>query len=476
MLFKLRGPCLLASLALSCSAASGPAEPDAASPLLNFRHLEHLSQELTVGGVRYRIVRIYAEAPDYRWVGDPDEGIACLDDAARAAVLYLRHYELTGAEDSRQKAEALLRFVMYLQREDGLFYNFVWDEGLRINTTHPNSRAEGVGWWAARAAWALGEGARVLAAANPDFAQACRRRLERLRPHLEALAARYPQMSAYGGRLYPTWLVGEQAADATSELLLGLVAVQRAASDARWQALIERFAEGIARMRWGSMNRFPWGAHASWRDLWHGWGNSQAWALVEAGRPGEAEYEARHFYSRLLLEGWMREFRLSDSTQIELFEQIAYMVRPVVMALLRLYTHTGRSEYAVMAGLAASWFWGNNPAGQPLYDPTTGRGYDGIPGPGQVNRNAGAESTIEALLVMLELERVPEARRWLRARALGPQQERVLDGQRYRYRLFAVPSEAQTQRVAIVLNLTQETLQVLQGAALEAFLSRMQGS
>ena len=33
-----------------------------------------------------------------------------------------------------------------------------------------------------------------------------------------------------------------------------------------------------------------------------------------------------------------------------------------------------------VAGIAAAWFFGNNPAGVAMYDPATGRTYDGIEG------------------------------------------------------------------------------------------------
>ena len=38
------------------------------------------------------IIHIYSNYPDYAYVGDDDEGIACIDDAARAAIFYLEYY------------------------------------------------------------------------------------------------------------------------------------------------------------------------------------------------------------------------------------------------------------------------------------------------------------------------------------------------------------------------------------------------
>lgn len=467
-------PALLLLLALflaapGCSAtASEDDTPDADASLLNLSHLDHLGQDVEVGGVTYRIVHIYAEAPDYDWVGDDDEGIACVDDAARAAVVYLRHYETTGDEASRRKAEALLRFVMYMQTEDGRFYNFVWDDDLTINETHPNSRADDFAWWAARGVWALGTGAQVLKTANPAFAEACARRVRRTYPHLQALLERYGETAVHADRTVPLWLMHRYAADATSELLLGLVALDEAYPDPELRATIDRFADGIARMQYGSMNAFPYGAHASWLDAWHTWGNSQTQALAQAGRLESAVREAEHFYPRLLVDGWMHAMNLDDPADVQIFEQIAYDVRTVAVGLVRLFEATGDARYAAMAGLAASWFTGNNAAGVPMYAPEHGYGYDGILGPDRINDNAGAESTIEASYTILEVERHPEARRWLHARGDAP--VRVdRDGKQYAYRIFTAGRGTDERRIAVVMNLTDERLELLEGDRLEAF-------
>ncbi|RMF61437.1 MAG: hypothetical protein D6746_05570, partial [Bacteroidetes bacterium] len=304
-------------MAPGCDGGGGTAEePEPAPALFNLAHLEHLTETVTRGTATLALVHIYAEAPTYAWVADDDEGASALDDVARAAVVYLRHYEFTGDAHARKRAEQLLRFVLYMQREDGLFYNFVWDNTLRINTEHPNSRADVFAFWAARAVWALGTGARVLAGVNPALAEACAAAIRRTYPHLDALLARYGQTFARDGLTYPRWLVHETAADATSELLLGLTSLQRTAPDPALQQRIDRFAEGLARMQYGSINRFPWAAHASFLGEWHGWGNSQTQALAETGRLESARREAEQFYPRLLIDGWMHSFRLNDPASV----------------------------------------------------------------------------------------------------------------------------------------------------------------
>ena len=56
-----------------------------------------------------------------------------------------------------------------------------------------------------------------------------------------------------------------------------------------------------------------------------------------------------------------------------------------------------------MAKEVSGWFNDDNPAKTIIYDPSTGRCFDGIQSEKQINQNSGAESTIEALLALQEL-------------------------------------------------------------------------
>jgi hypothetical protein len=444
----------------------------------NLAHLDFLGEDVIRGSDTLRFVHIYAEAPDFRFVGDDDEGIACVDDAARAALVYLRHFELAGDRASRNKAIRLLRFVRYMQAPSGLFYNFVTDERLRINTEHENSVANQVSWWTARAVWALGTGARVLAETAPTEAAASEAAIRLVEPHLDHLLARYGETTVQGGFTFARWLLYETASDATSELLLGLVSLERARPSAAGRDRIRRFAEGLAMARFGNLSAFPYGGHASWVGGWHGWGNSQTQALAEASLYGlvdtalleSAESEANSLYARLLVEGWLHEMTFATG-ESRAFEQIAYDVRPAAVGLIRLFEATGNQRYATMAGLAGSWFFGNNAALAMMADPATGRGYDGILDSTRTNPNAGAESTIESQLTLLEVGRVPEAARWLRVRA-EPARSVVLDGARLRIRSFLLDSPRPT-RAVVVVDLSADTSTVLTDEPAAQFLERV---
>lgn len=392
-------------------AACAPQAPPAEETRVNPAHLDYLTERVVREVDTLAIVHIYAEYPDYAYFPDDDEGAACVDDAARAAVFYLHHFERTGREESLHRARHLLNFVLYMQAEDGVWWNFVWDNSLRINTEHENSLANGMTFWAARAIWALGEGVRVLHQTHPADAARYEAALTRSLPALDALLANYGTFDEMEGRRVPGWLVQRWAADATSEMLLGLMAWQQVRPNDALAQRIDRFAEGIAAMHAPDVR----GAILPWPTEWHAWGSTMGQALAQTRFVDVARAEADTFYPWLIGTGWVHSFPSARPDSLRTFEQIAYGVRPVVASLAYLNERTPDPNLARLAGLAASWLTGANVLGQPLYDPATGRGFDGISNDSTLNRNSGAESTIEALIALLYAERLPEAARWLGA-------------------------------------------------------------
>ena len=122
-------------------------------------------------------------------------------------------------------------------------------------------------------------------------------------------------------------------------------------------------------------------------------------------------------YNHVLSKNHFKQFVLNESeqdSQFESFEQIAYAIRPMVWASLELYNQTGDKQMAEQAGKLAAWLAGENVTHQAIYDEETGRCYDGINSADKINLNSGAESTIEALLTIIEVERNPIANAYLK--------------------------------------------------------------
>jgi len=158
--------------------------------------------------------------------------------------------------------------------------------------------------------------------------------------------------------------------------------------------------------------------------FWHDWGAHMPHALVEAGMAlnrqdwiDSAAAEADSFLLRHLV---LERFR-NIGVVPDRLGQIAYGTNMLVQAYMALYRATGEPRYARYAGLAGSWYFGNNMAGVQMVDLASGRVYDGINGPvaWRVNRNSGAESTIEGLMSLITLADEPLAVEMLYARLAG---------------------------------------------------------
>jgi hypothetical protein len=438
--------------------------------LVQFAHLEHLTEKILFMGDSVDIVHVYANYPDYNWVAAMEsgpEGVACVDDAARAAVVYLRHYELTHDERSRVRARGLLEFILKMQDPDGQFFNFVFADH-SINTKGSTS-AKSFGWWTGRAIWSMSLGYRLMRRVEPALARRLQGAIDRTLPHIDSLLIHYGEEEKEGSYRIPQWLLYQSAADATTELLLGLVEYSRASPGKKIATAIGQLSTGLMAMQDGDSVSFPYGLHRSWRTMWHMWGNGQTQALASAGRLlgdrsmiGSAEREARWFYSRLLIDGFMKEMDVTLPEERKDFEQIAYGVRPMAVGLIRLYEATGNRDYLLMAGLAASWLTGNNAANRRMYDPNTGRCYDGLTDSTTVNLNSGAESTIEALYTVLEVEQYPEALRCIDFRRVAAHSA---DGKSFA--LFRNPAG---DEMVLFLDPGQHGLRILEGEAKEDFL------
>ncbi|HJU68396.1 MAG TPA: sugar ABC transporter substrate-binding protein [Gemmatimonadaceae bacterium] len=407
---------LLATLIAACAGSSEPVPPPDPSPLtLSLDHLRRLGLDAVVNGRPVRVVALYAEAPDYRPTPSPErdgsEGIASLDDAARAAIVYLRAFEMTGDPTARDEALGLLAFVTVMEQGDGEFINFIDARG-RPNRIAPSSR-KSMSYWAARGIWALGEAVRVLGTEGLKDVPGAREVLDR------AIARMAREVD--GGRL-----IGGSAT-ATSEALLGILALHEAEPSARLASLASRTAALLVPLSRDGQDAPPWGARTDSPDaIWHAWGARSTAALartsIALNRPDlleAARREADGLWGRFLLAGQVPA-AVSPNGSVRWFPQIAYGVGPVVEGYLEIAEATGHHRYAVYAGVTAAWFFGANPARVAMYDRQTGRTFDGIDGPSpvQVNRNAGAESTIEALLALQRVAGSPEAMEYLTYRTV----------------------------------------------------------
>ncbi len=387
------------------------------STLINTSHLDFLYEKLNIDGKELGIIHIYSNYPDYKWVGDDDEGIACVDDAARAALFYMKYYNLTSDTGALNKEENLVKFLLFMQADNGFYFNFIWPDH-SINKTFKTSIAE-PNWWSWRAILTLSKAYSFFKNKNGVLSKKIEVSLNK------AVNAAINWLDKdtvrkyvnYGGLKFPAWLPFETAADQSAILIEGLSDYYQIKKDPGILKHINRLADGILQMQKGDSTDVPYSSFLSWQNTWHAWGNNQASALLYVGKDLnrddivlKAVKETKYFYPFLIKEKYFAAFKVeavnnkNKLIDVEKFPQIAYGIRPSVFACIRTFEATNDEKYLKTAVEIAGWLFGKNAAGVQMYDPLTGRCFDGINDILTINKNSGAESTIEALLTLAALE------------------------------------------------------------------------
>ena len=402
---------------VSCNKSEEIIADSSLKETINFSHFNHLYREINFNGKEVGIIHIYSKYPNYEYDIERNEGFTCVDDVARGIVMLSKHLELSGNDEvTLLKVKKLTEFVLQMQNENGYFNNFIWND-FSVNTSYSTSLAE-LNWWSLRALWGL-ESAYPFLKTNQEIAGRIELAIQKLLVNIKRdLPITTLNTEFISGIEFPTWLIGKHASDQSALLILGLLKNYDRTGDGEAKLLIDAMAKGIMVMQKGDADNYPYGAFLSWENMWHAWGNNQAYALLKAGTKfNNQEYiasalkEIDNFYPKLLKNGFAEAFWIKKIGNIytELdrnnYPQIAYGLRPMVFAASEAYQYTNNKKYLTLTNNLNSWLIGKNDANVAIYNPTNGVCFDGVVRPNDVNRNSGAESTIESLLILLEMER-----------------------------------------------------------------------
>lgn len=322
------------------------------------RHLARLTVPVESAGERACAIAVYADAAD-RTIPAADrgyEGVACVDDAARAFILFTDVWSATGVPRMREWALGVLDFLLYMQLDDGRFVNFISDWSGQRNEHGVTSFAGG-GFWHARGVRALARATVTLGEERARVALA--RGLEHIR------AAR------------------DVPADVRSIHVLMALELLRAGAFPDLRAELPRWCDEIAACRSGGVL-----FDNPDETLPHLWGHQQEGVLAEAGA----------FLGRDDLIGVARESALTYLAPLidSGFDQPTvqpYGVASAVYATERLRSVTDGPRFDELWRMARAWFDGRNPARSAVYDREEGRVYDGIDD-GKLNLHSGAESNV----------------------------------------------------------------------------------
>lgn len=348
-----------------------------------FRHLESLTWSFASGKDSIYPIYVYSEPYEtaHGTVYTPRlaaesgmEGLACVDDVARAALLATLAYEQTSDPHAAGLARRWLIFAHYMQLDDGRFTNFVVDRAGQRNL-HGATSFPGGPWWTARALWALAAAYRVFGS----------------RRALTALS-RCPMPAP------------ETPGELKTRAVLALAGVEILRSHAPtavralWRRRVRRWCDALVR---AAQDR-PYVPDQPGEEGAALWGYHQLHALASAAMAlrvsAYLEVAERTVWGlvRPVLAGNFYYAYPDDRAN-----QCAYCVTPLVQGLAQLYRATGSGRYRTLALRASEWFAGANDASAVMYDAESGRCFDGLTGM-HVSRNCGAESSIEAGLAELE--------------------------------------------------------------------------
>jgi hypothetical protein len=381
----------------------GCQEKTQVKPTLNYAHLDYLYKEIALpNGKDGGIIHIYSNYPDYNYAIEPKEGFACVDDAARTLILVSKD------KNQFQKAKKLTSFLLYMQNKNGWFNNFIWDD-LSINTTYKTSIAE-PSWWSWRAFWALETVLPELQKNESTLVNKVEIALDKLMQNIEPYLNNLPVgIKKVKGIEVPTQLPFESAADQSSILLVALTLNYKRTQNPEDLKLIRHLAEGMLHMQ--IKDGIAKGAFLSWENQWHAYGNLQSFAMLKAGAllkeskyTKAALFEINHFYHYLWDNKMFSSLKFNKNNnkskilKSNTFAQIAYGIRPIIYANVEAYKQTGKIKYKTNALKWMTWFNGKNSASAKMYNSENGRCFDGILSKTKINKNSGAESTIEALL------------------------------------------------------------------------------
>jgi len=328
------------------------------------RQLARLARHVPAAGPHAVALGVYANDEDDGLAARDRgfEGVACVDDAARAVVLLLDLYRDTGDRRLGEWATGLVDFVLYMQREDGRFHNFIRDWDGTINTDGPTSYAGGT-FWQARAVRALAKAHLVL-------------RDSRVAVPLARGFAFATENAA------PPDVRTIQVLAALDLMRVGLTPVLR--------ETLERWCDEIAECREGEVL-----LNSPGEPNPHLWGHVHEGVLAEAApvldRPDLLELARQSAHALLApqIEAAFPERTVQP-----------YGVAAAVYAMDRLYQATGDTAYSRWREQARAWFDGRNSASLPVYDRVNGRVSDGIDD-GRLNPHSGAESNIVGAQALL---------------------------------------------------------------------------
>jgi len=329
------------------------------------RQIARLTRPVPAAGPRALAIAVYSDSAGLAFAARETgpEGVACIDDAARALILLTDLWATTGNLQLRAWAQGLLDFVLYMHDGAGAWFNFIhsW-EGDR--NTDGLTSVVGPNFWQARATAAVATAVTRLGVreARPVLFAALRLAAETSPP---------PDVRALH--------------------MLAAAEMLRGGPDQWLTSRLAGWCEELVSLRIGdTLMNSP-----DERGGPHLWGHLQEAALADA-----AVLLERRDLLDVAGRSAMAVFQPPIETGFDLPHVRPYDVQSAVFVMDRLAAATGEARYGVLRGKARAWFGVRNPAHSSVYDREVGRVADGVD-EGVINSHSGAEANIAAGLALV---------------------------------------------------------------------------
>lgn len=330
---------------------------------------------------------------------------------ADLALLFLEDYLKNQNEKSREYAKNLLNLFVNVQSKNGLYPSGLSDDTENVNGIDVETMNS-----TARCTWALGYGLKIFNDEDKKLSEELIKSLKKTEKYLSEMLEN-PQ-TGYGKYLdnnnfsLPLWLPAKRA-DIASHFVIGLCYYYETQENKETKKIITCYCDGICKMQKGSQEDYPFYAHLTTLynvGLWFSENSRQIRALCQAGTLlgnsewiESAEREANFFLIHLI-SSFGPIYGFAPGPIIT--PQYSSSAETITTNLIYLYETTNKENYAVMAGVCASWFMGNNHLNKYIYNPKDGSCLKGITKE-QLLEDDGLESSISAARTFLGINKTP---------------------------------------------------------------------
>lgn len=369
---------------------------------VNFTYLETLRRKVTLKEKGLEL-RPWMEQEKKNGELSPTY-VAKTETISKIALMYLSWFEKTGDRESLTRGRDAVDILLLLQGESGLFASSIGDDGSFSAGTSPD-------YASASAFRAISRCFRVIRKLDAPYAARLESSMEKtiakLRPSQGSLSSEKPPL-IHGVPVSP-WLISGRS-DLTALFVLGLLEYYSSSPRGDVKEIAGHCCDAIAAFNGDSNEEFPFCAYYEDANNFSTWSlahsrqiAAMALAGSQFGNPAwieSAERAANSIYPHFLAS-YGPLCGMAPGPVI--YPQLPEGCEVMTDNLITLLNVTGKRNYALMAGLSASWLFGNNQKGVAMYDKALGKGYDYLDSQGR-GSEAGPGSTADALLTLIRIK------------------------------------------------------------------------